>query len=207
MASDTASGEDDVAILLLAAGLSRRFDAGPKLHAAFGGIPLLAATARRLRAVKAAEHLCVVPAGDDELADMVAAEGFRAVVNPEPVRGMGSSLAVGAGVAGEGRAVLVCLADMPLISPAHLRTLLRRRQSAGPGAAATTLFEDRRQPPTVFGPHLLPYLRALDGDQGAKPVFDRATQVDVIEGRAEEMGDVDTTADLARLVEAATRVE
>ncbi len=205
MPSDTATNEDGLAILLLAAGLSRRFDAGPKLHAPFGGIPLFVATARRLRPVEAAQRLCVVPDADDRLAHMAEAEGFRVVLNPAPERGMGSSLAVGAGMVEDGLAILVCLADMPLVSPAHLRALVRRRSLAGPDAAATTLFEGRRQPPTVFGPNLLRHLRSLDGDKGAKPVFDRATQVETIESRREEMGDVDTAADLARLVEEVER--
>ncbi|MEM7567460.1 MAG: NTP transferase domain-containing protein, partial [Pseudomonadota bacterium] len=108
-------------LLVMAAGLSRRFSAGPKLLADFGGRPLLAATMARLASVEADARLCVVPPDAAEILAVAEAYGYQPIVNPEPARGLGASLARGSTAVPDGRALLVCLGDMPFVSPEHIR--------------------------------------------------------------------------------------
>ncbi len=166
---------DALALILLAAGRGRRFGPGDKLLHPWRGAPLLAHTLATLAVAPVQTRVAVVGAGDTARRALLEAAGYRCVENPDPARGMGSSLACAIPALPEATGgVLVCLADMPLI-PSDLCARLAAALAAHPGSTlACPVFEGRRGHPVLFAAAHLPALAALTGDEGARLIIARA---------------------------------
>lgn len=175
---------------MLAAGQSRRFG-GDKLLHPYAGKPLAAHVADTLQLLTFSERLAICPARDTAREALFRARGFEIVANPDPARGMGASLALAArrALALEADALLVCLADMPAVTAAHLRHLIGVEAEIVATEAAGT-----RMPPALFGRRHLPVLLALSGDQGARDLLRGAAVVPAPPALAK---DVDEPSDLA----------
>ena len=121
---EDAAMHDGTVGLVLAAGSGSRFGGG-KLLASVAGRPVLQHVLDAL--AEAGVDDVVVVLGDDAAAHeaAIAWRAERRVVNPEPRRGLASSLQVGFEAVGAGHdSVLVALGDQPLISPSAIRSLL-----------------------------------------------------------------------------------
>jgi len=175
-----------LAIALLAAGGATRFGGG-KLDADCAGRPLGRWALEAALAVPH-ERLAVV-VGD--VAPQFA-RGCELLVNDRASEGLGTSAALAAKWAVGSDALLIMLADMPLVSPATLRKLT---EANGPAAAAYP--GNRPGAPASFPAALFPALEALTGDSGAAQVLRDLPGVAVIETAAEELRDVDRPEDLA----------
>ncbi len=126
------------------------------------------------------------------------AQGWRCVVNPVPEAGIGSSLAVAARAAmtdGAG-ALLVLLADMPLVDPLFLA-----RVAQGSAPAATRYPDGKTGVPALFGAALLPELARLKGDRGAGPLLAQQADLRLLDPPPDMLRDVDRVEDLADLAE------
>lgn len=181
---------DRIAAVILAAGLSTRFG-GDKLVYPHAGKPLAAHIADTLTAMPQRWRLAIVPPAPSLRRDLFAERGFELVTNPDPRQGMGASLALGAQRAMElgAEALLVCLADMPNVTGAHLMRLIEASESNDPVA---TGFDGSRGPPVVFSSRLFPELAAISGDHGAKHLLASATLIATPPGLAR---DFDTRGD------------
>jgi molybdenum cofactor cytidylyltransferase len=106
-----------------AAGKAERFGGG-KLVADVGGEPLLNRTLRSLLDGGAA-HLVVVLAPNTALptVELLNDERVLRVVNPDPSRGMFSSIQIGLASA-DGDPILVLPGDMPFVQPATVAAVL-----------------------------------------------------------------------------------
>jgi CTP:molybdopterin cytidylyltransferase MocA len=177
-----------VAAVILAAGMGRRFG-GPKVNATLGGATLLS----RVTAVAAAAGLdpviAVVPA-DTEV------PGARAVVNPDPGRGLSSSLRLGLGAVPPDTAALVLLVDQPTLGAEAIAAVLAAR---GQRPIVAAWAEGRLAPPVLIEPEAFPLLDTLTGDIGLREVFQRQPELVHAVDVAAHAPDVDTVADLARL--------
>ena len=184
------SKPDGLVALVLAAGLSRRF-AGDKLLAHYLGKPLAAHIADVLVGMDIKHLLAVCPSHHEERASLVRDRGFEIVWNDAPDQGMGHSLALGAGRARALAAgtLLLCLADMPKISAAHLGRIVAMGRD---GVAVATLANGVRMPPALFPQSMLPELARLTGDRGAPALLAGALTV---EAEAEAVRDLDTRSD------------
>lgn len=185
---------EDSAVVLLAAGLSRRYGAVGKLMATFRGRPLAQHAADTLGAMPFARRIAVCRSGDDDLARMFERLGFAVVRNPDTARGMGSSLGLGVEAAGEPEALLVCLADMPLVTAEHLRALLERLEPGGIVASAEGN-DAAPCPPAAFSKQHLPELLRIEGDKGARHLLQGAERVVAPPGT---LADFDTPDDFGR---------
>ena len=121
----------------------------------------------------------------------------QAVVNPDPDRGMRSSLALAVAAAGRCDALAVLLVDTPGIGAAAVRTALARWQ---PGRIVLARYPDgRRGHPTVMAPAL--WRAAIDAagpDEGARALLAaRPELIDPVDV-AGETSDLDTPDDLSR---------
>ena len=181
---------DRIAAVILAAGLSTRFG-GDKLVYPYAGKPLAAHIADTLAAMPVRWRIAIVPPAPSLRRDLLAERGFELVENPDPQQGMGASLALGAQRAMQlgAEALLVCLADMPNVTGAHLTALLA---AAGDSDAVATGFDNSRGPPAVFGHRLFADLASLDGDHGAKHLLANAALVMAPPGLSR---DFDTSTD------------
>lgn len=184
--------------IVLAAGAATRMGSN-KLLMEVGGEPLVR------HAVAAATeggcHQVVVVYSDDDVRVAVG-DGTRAVFNPEAASGMASSLRAGlAAMPDYIAAAVVLLGDQPLVGATSVEVLLRawRRPEARPATAAAYPGKKWR-PPVVVARSLWPELMRLDGDAGARQVFDRSPDLlDTVRagGRPD---DVDTPEDYANIV-------
>lgn len=179
-----------VALVMLAAGLSRRFGTEDKLLHPLAGLPLGLHAARTLLGLPFAARIAVTraPAPD------YAAYGFTAVTNPDPAAGQAGSIMLGIAharpVAPE--AVLILLADMPFITEAHVLAVLGRFAGAQ-SIVASAIDGAHPSPPALFGRGLLDRLEALDGDSGARALLQGAA---LVSAPAAELRDIDTPFDL-----------
>lgn len=189
--------------ILLAAGAGLRFGGG-KLLAPRDGRPLLAWAAAALRDAGIPRIAAVVPPGDPKLHELATSLGLEPVVNPDPSRGMGSSLAAGAafwaarGGIGEDGALLLALGDMPALLPVTVRAVVAA--CAPPLGIARPAHGGRRGHPVAFGAGHLPALAALGGDAGARSILAAHPEL-VVDVPADDPGilfDIDTREDLSR---------
>lgn len=185
-----------LAAALLAAGRSARFGAADKLAADFRAAPLGLHAASALEALDLSQRWVILRDLAHPCVDGWRASGFEPMVNAEADEGMGASLRLAARLAedSDADALLVCLADMPLVTPAHLAALCDAwRQHGGIVASRDGALVS---PPAVFARARFPALAALTGDRGAKALLGQATLVDSPPGT---LADVDDPATLARL--------
>jgi CTP:molybdopterin cytidylyltransferase MocA len=117
------------AAVVLAAGSGTRFGGG-KMLAELDGRPILQHVLDALAQADPAETVVVVGADVAELESAIAWRGERRVVNPDPGRGLASSLKLGvqgAAAAQDERGVeqiLICLGDQPRLRPSVVRALV-----------------------------------------------------------------------------------
>lgn len=121
--------------------------------------------------------------------------GARGVVNPEPERGMRSSLEVGVAATGDAVAVAVLLVDAPGIGAKAIAATIH---AWTPGRIAVATFAGRRGHPIVMSPAMWRAALELAGpDEGARRYLQsHADLVDEIDVEGDP-GDLDTPQDLA----------
>ena len=180
---------------VLAAGLASRFGQS-KLVKTVRGKPLVQ------HALLAARESChgrvTLVVGHN--ADAVTSAGaglFDHLVNNEHYGdGIGSSIAAGVHACrANADAVLILLADQPLISAAHLQSIITSWSGAD-NAIVVSSFDGIVSPPILFPINTFDALCALSGDMGAKAILsDTAFDVTRIECPQARF-DIDTPADL-----------
>ena len=184
--------------IVLAAGSARRFGS-PKQLAALDGRALVE------RAVDAAAAACgdrlAVVVGHDSASVARVLQGLPGfvVANDSYSSGMGTSIAAAVqAVRHAAEAVLITLADQPLVTGAHLASLVAAWSGASDEIVATG-FAGTSGPPVLFPSACFDELERLAGDRGPRPLLSdarfRTTIVDF-----EPAGvDIDTADDLASL--------
>nr|WP_166179032.1 NTP transferase domain-containing protein [Altererythrobacter segetis] len=175
-----------LAIALLAAGGATRFGGG-KLDAQCAGKPL-GQWALDTALALPHERLTVV-VGDPVPA---FARGCELLVNERAGEGLGTSAALAARWAAGSDALLIMLADMPLVSAETLRQL-----AAADEPAAVAYPGNKPGVPACFPAALFPALAALRGDSGAAQVLRSLAGVTLTETSPQELRDVDRSEDLA----------
>jgi molybdenum cofactor cytidylyltransferase len=185
---------DPLAVALLAAGRSIRFGDGNKMTTLLRGRPLLAWAAEAGRLLPAEWHL-LVGGADASLA--AAAPGYRLLANPQPERGLATSLRIAVEEAerlGAG-ALLVMLGDMPFVQSAHLCALVAAFRADGRQPVFSQPPQGPPSPPALFPAACFAALKRLEGDRGARALSAGARFVPV---DAAAMRDIDTPEDITR---------
>lgn len=190
-----------IAVLLLAAGESRRMGR-PKQLLPWCGKPLVRHAAETALQAQADELLVVLGAHAEAVAAALHGLTLRLVQNPGYATGQAGSLRVGlAALPADADAAIVLLADQPLLKPALLDALIAER-----GASRAPLVVPRhggqRGNPVLLGRELFAELAALEGDTGARPIFERhREQIAWVEAPPAVLFDVDSPAAYAALLE------
>jgi CTP:molybdopterin cytidylyltransferase MocA len=187
-----------VVALVLAAGGSRRMGR-PKQLLAWRGVPLVRRAAEAALAAPVERVLVVAGAHAEGVGEALAGLPVEIVVHDRWEEGLGSSLAAGvvAARAHAPDAVLVTLADQPLVDAAALSRLF-----SGCGRGARRAAAEREGilgPPALFPARVLDELAALGGDAGARAVLSRHAAEVVRVPMPEAAFDVDTPDDWSRL--------
>lgn len=188
--------DKQINVVVLAAGQSARFGAC-KLLEDYRGEPLVRHVVRAAR--DAAPGGIHVVTGYQADAIAAAAAADVVVRNHDYADGMGGSIARGVRAARNGAdAIIVMLADQPLVGASHLDALIER-WSGDESEVVATRTSRSLGPPVLFGSAAFDALCCLDGDGGAKPVMldPRFTLREVACDDAAI--DIDTRADLEAL--------
>jgi molybdenum cofactor cytidylyltransferase len=182
--------------VVLAAGASTRFGRTKQLEH-FEGIPLAAAAVRKAESVCGAQTVLVTGKDWKEVASACEPLAGFFVINDDYERGLASSIACGVrAVAESADAILLMLADLPLITAEHLENLVNA-WIYSPQSIIASAFEDTLGPPIVFPKTDFDELLKLKGDRGARPIIDanrdRVQSIDCEEAAF----DIDRPEDLA----------
>ncbi len=185
--------------LVLAAGGSTRMGR-PKQLAELDGRPLLEHALEALAAAPVDEVVVALGAGAREVVERVDLHGARPLVVKGWAEGMGHVLASAVAALGEPSAAVVCLGDQPLVG-AMVVTRMVEVWRDGAGPVATAAYDGRPGNPKLFDRSVLPHLRRLHGDTGARDLLAAHPEwVSLVEvGTLGSDADVDDEAALARV--------
>jgi CTP:molybdopterin cytidylyltransferase MocA len=177
-------------VAVLAAGRGSRFG-GAKLDALCAGKPVGRWVLDAVAEAGLPPGLLILPPRD--VSFIADAAGWQRQINPRADRGIGTSLALAATWAldRDAPALLVLLADMPLIGPAYLRLLC-----AALPPAATAHAHRRPGVPALLSPALLRNALGLTGDEGAARLLASARSLTLLDAPPGTLSDIDRPEDI-----------
>jgi len=183
--------------ILLAAGSGSRFGGGKLLHPLSDGTPIGVASLRNLKNALP-DVIAVVRNGDNQLRDLLEAEGVAVHLCEDANLGMARSFACGIAASQDAEGWIIALGDMPFLQP---QTIVAVAASiAQTGRIAVAAYRGQRGHPVGFGRRYRDELLELKGDEGARSVIGRHPgDLEIVE--CDDHGvlrDIDTPADLAR---------
>ena len=149
----------------------------PKLLLPWGDTTLVGAVVQTLAAAGVERTLLVASPEREDLQRWAHRSGVELAVNPDPDRGMLSSIWAGLEALGgadrlaeKGFGVLISPADLPSVRIETVRRLLDDARASNP---AVPVFEGRRGHPLWIPPRLVGAVMALDLDVGLRQLLDR----------------------------------
>lgn len=194
----TAAKCDSVYAIVLAAGSATRFGSSKQL-ADWNGEKLVR------RAVAVATDSCgpcsILVAGHDWNAVRIACQPFSGcfVINDKHAAGIGSSLALAVrSIRHVAAAVVVLLADQPMVSAEHVAALIAQ-WSGDEREIVASSYANTSGVPALFASGSFGKLIALSGDQGARKLLADPEFVVHTITFEDAATDIDTAADLAKL--------
>ncbi len=184
--------------VILAAGSARRFGSTKQL-ACFAGRPLVA------HALSAAETACgadsVIVLGSDWQRVLTACHDMRGFIllNEAFASGMASSIRLAVlTLTPIARAVLLLLADQPLVDATHLHNL-KETAANNPEKIVASAYAGVNGPPIIFPHRFFAELTRLTGDQGARSVLTRNPLAVITVACPAAAADIDRPEDLEKL--------
>lgn len=200
--ADASAAAGDIAALVLAAGRSRRMGGVNKLLAEVHGQPMVKWVVDAALTSRARPVVVVTGHEHERISALLRGSAARLVHNPDHASGLASSLRSGIlALPKSCKGVIVLLADMPLIGPAHINHILGAFAPARGRSIVVPLHEGVRGNPVLWAQRFFPEIAALQGDEGARrllyqhpeAVFDLAMGDDAV------LTDIDTVESLAEL--------
>ncbi|MEX1171167.1 MAG: nucleotidyltransferase family protein, partial [Chloroflexota bacterium] len=160
-----------VVAVVLAAGTGSRFG-GRKLLAPLEGRPVLQHVLDRVAAAGIQRVIVVVGHDARELQVTITWRDEVRVVNPDPARGLSSSLRIGMeALPDDAEAALIVLGDQPRVSPDVIAALLAAGVDARRPIAVPVYPDERGRNPVLLGRAAFALVDAAGGDRGLGPVL------------------------------------
>lgn len=192
-----------VGAALLAAGSSRRFGEADKLAQPFRGTLLGARSASAIptaRLVKGGYHV-IASKLDHPCRNAWEKSGCGLALNDDAAQGIGTSVRIAAQIATSAGydALLITLADMPLVPRAHFEALIDAYRGPGDIICSSPIRSagsGAPMPPAIFGSDHFPALLDVSPENGARNLL-RAGRV--ITCPPKWLKDIDTREDLSGL--------
>jgi molybdenum cofactor cytidylyltransferase len=161
-----------VAAVVLAAGQSSRMGAN-KLLADVGGQPMIR---RTVAAMRQAVDDTIVVTGRDAGEIEAALDGLPVTFVHNPLFAEGLSTSLRAGIEAlppDTDAAVIALGDMPLVTPDAVRRLIAAYSPAEHRSVIVPVFGGERGNPVLWGRQHFEALTQLEGDRGARVLFDQ----------------------------------
>ncbi len=185
------------AILILAAGASKRMGSIKQLLP-WAETTLLGNAIAMAQSSKANKTIVVLGANASVIAAQLPDKEVQFIKNENWASGMGSTIATGIECLlknGEPyEAVLITLADQPLIDTRYLNLMIDTANKVNKGIVATA-YGDRAGVPALFGRPYFKTLMALGAEQGAKEVLIRFKSDIFMLDPGDKSLDIDTKED------------
>lgn len=191
--------------ILLAAGDGRRFQAAQATHHPQKDKLLALMFERETSVLMASANallqvlptsLAIVQPQQTERKEQLLKLGMQVVESPDAKFGMGNTIAGAVAASVSASAWLICLADMPWITPRLIEAVTKGLKTDRQIALPT--YQGRLGHPVAFGAHYRDALLALQGDKGAKELIQLHPQqvINLPWDNASIFRDVDTPTDL-----------
>jgi len=184
-----------IAALVLAAGQSRRMGSQNKLLAEIGGMAMVRHVALALGASQVARTIVVTGHEPERVRQALAGLDVEFVHNGEFEQGLSTSLRTGlAAVAGEIDGVLVCLGDMPGITPPLINRMIAAFNPAEGCAIVLPTHRGKRGNPVLWDRRFFETMKAVSGDVGARHLLGENEElvVEIEAGDDAVLVDIDT---------------
>lgn len=184
-----------VRAVLLAAGRSTRMGRENKLLSQVDGKPMVAAVVAMLRKCPLDGIVVVLGHQAEEVRGALPASRLKFVENKQFRDGLAGSIRCGVEALGDDAdAALIMLADMPLVQPQTIASLITALRPEEGRTIALPRYRGKRGNPVLFARQHFDELQALEGDEGAKKLLVKHAAA-IIEIAADDPGvlqDVDT---------------
>jgi molybdenum cofactor cytidylyltransferase len=192
-----------VVAIVLAAGKSSRMGSN-KMLADFVGRPMVRATVENV--VASGVDKVIVVTGHEAERVSAALGGLQVAIiqNPDYADGLSTSLRIGVEAAGQADAIIVCLGDMPRVSPNVIDRMIAAFNPVEHRSIVVPVYKGQFGNPVLWGSEHFVRLKGMSGDKGARSLIgemkSEATEIAADEG---VMMDADTPEALAALKSAA----
>jgi CTP:molybdopterin cytidylyltransferase MocA len=187
-----------LACLLTAAGSGSRFGED-KLRLSVGDTPMGIHALEVLQQVPFAFRALVTSEDKQYLIEAAKRKGISVVINPNPERGMGSSVRLGTEHilrSGAYDGILYAVADQPNLRAATVERIVQAF-AAAPEYIWAPMANGRRGNPVIFPVALFDELLQVTGDRGGRQVISAHGELlRTIRVSEEEMKDIDTKEDI-----------
>lgn len=186
--------------ILLAAGMSRRFDNGNKLLAEIDGKTLVRHATESVLASPVDEVIVVVGYDEHMVREALSGLNVAFVTNNDYEAGQSTSVRAGVAAACERdwSAAIFALGDMPNVSPESIERLVRA-YTANYGSILAVAYNHKRGNPTLFDAVHFDALARIEDDTGGRELIIKSDNAALVETNDPGvMYDVDYRDDLDR---------
>ncbi len=161
-----------IAILILAAGQSRRMGPENKLLAEIEGKPMFSLVAEQALKSNAIDVFAITGHEQEQVEEVATKFGIKTFHNPDYKTGLSSSLKTGfRELADTYEGLVICLADMPFITATLFNEMIEAFDAEEGRAIIVPAFNGKRGNPVLIGSQFKPDILAVTGDIGAKSVI------------------------------------
>jgi molybdenum cofactor cytidylyltransferase len=158
-----------IAALVMAAGESRRMGGCNKLLATIDGVPMVARAVDAAMAGVNGGVYVVTGHEHEQVIRALAGRGVQLVHNPRYAEGLSTSLASGLlALDDDIDGVLICLADMPKVTQAHIEKLVAAFDPLEGRAICVPLWAGKRGHPVLWARRFFAEMGDIKGDVGAR---------------------------------------
>jgi len=193
-----------LAIVILAAGEAKRYGS-PKQLAQYHDKPLLQHVVECCTSLSDWDSYVVLGAHAKQIKQQISFKNCHVMDNQSWQLGMSASIKrCVETIGGRYQAILFIAGDQVLISPAHLSKLIDKWHSQ-PNQLVCATFDDKISIPAIFPQPFYEQLLSLSGDNGGKSILlNNVEQLSMV-NLSQAAVDIDTPADLKRLIAMASR--
>ena len=193
-----------ITALIPAAGMSTRLGRN-KLLLSFKGKPLIARAVDTLLASAVDDIIVILGHEAEQVREAIGQRPVRFAENPDYPEGLSSSVRVGfATIPSGANAIMIYLADQPLLEPGEVNFLIRAFAQAGKTGKSIVVpfFRGQRGNPVIVNSSYQAWIRSIAGDIGCRRVIkENPDQVLMVEMETDHVvRDIDTMEEYERLI-------